>query len=136
MAEVVPKFGWPGLQITYTAAEAIVGGQIVEHRTGTRVVGVAASGSTAVAGVARWDAPATRATIQGPQAGDGYELNVCRNCVVRVTAKGAVAVGDKLIVGSTAGTASAAGATPDARTIIGQAFEAAADGATFLAYIH
>jgi hypothetical protein len=66
MAEVQAKFGWPGKQISYTCAEAIVGGQVVERRTGTRLVGVAGAGSLVVAGVARWDVPATRATIQGP----------------------------------------------------------------------
>jgi hypothetical protein len=136
MAEVQPKFGWPGLQISYTCAAAVTGGQIVERRTGTRLVGPAAAGSLVVAGVARWDVPAARTSIQGPQVGDGNELTVCRNCVVKVTAQGAITVGAKLIVGSIAGTAAVAGATPDARSVIGEAFEAAADGATFLAYIY
>lgn len=134
MAEVQPKFGWPAKQLTYNVAEAIVGGQVVERRTGTRLVGVAGAASTKVCGVARWDVPATRTTIQQNQVGDGNELLVARDCVIRVTASGAVAVGDKLIAAA-AGAVSAAGATPDARTVIGEATEAAADGATFLAYI-
>jgi hypothetical protein len=135
MAEVQPKFGWPANQISYTCAEAVVGGNVVERRTGTRLVGVAGAGSLLVAGVARWDVPATRATIQGPQVGDGNELVVARNCVIAVVASGAVTVGQKLIAAAT-GKVSAAGATPDARTVIGEAFEAAADGATFNAYIY
>jgi hypothetical protein len=136
MAEVAPKFGWPGLQVSYTCAAAVTGGQIVERRTGTRLVGPAASGSLVACGVARWDVPATRASIQGPQVGDGNELTVVRRCIIKVTAQGAITVGAKLIVGSVAGTAAVAGATPDARSIIGEAFEAASDTATFLAFIY
>lgn len=137
MAEVQAKFGWPGNQISYTCAEAIIGGQVVERRTGNRLVGVAGAGSTKVAGVARHDVPAARATIQGPQVGDGHELTVARGVVIPVTNSnaGAIAVGDKLIAAA-AGKVAAAGATPDARTVIGEAFEAAAADATFLAYIY
>jgi hypothetical protein len=135
MAEVQPKFGWPSLQLTFNVAEAIVGGQVVEFRTGTRLVGVAGAGSTKVAGVARWDVPAARTTVQQKQVGEGNELTVARKCVVQVTASGAVTVGDKLIAAAT-GKVSAAGATPDARTIIGEAYSAAADGAVLDAYIY
>jgi hypothetical protein len=135
MAEVQARFGWPGNQLSYTCAEAVVGGQLVERRTGTRLVGVAGAASLKVCGVARHDVPATKATIQGPQVGDGNELTVARNVIIPVTASGAVAVGDKLVAAA-AGAVSAAGATPDARTVVGEAFEAAADGATFLAYIY
>lgn len=135
MAEVQPKFGWPANQISYTCAAAVTGGQVVERRTGTRLVGPAAAGSLVACGVARWDVPATRATIQGPAVGDGNELVVARNCVIAVVASGAVTVGAKLVAAA-AGAVSAAGATPDARTVIGEAFEAAADGATFNAYIY
>jgi hypothetical protein len=86
-------------------------------------------------GVARWDVPTTRATVQGPAVGDGNELVVARNCVIPVVASGAVTVGAKLVCAAN-GAVSAAGATPDARTVIGEAFEAAADTATFLAYIY
>jgi hypothetical protein len=135
VAEVQAKFGWPAKQLSYTCAEAIVGGNVVERRTGTRLVGVAGAGSLVVAGVARHDVPATKTTIQGPQVGDGNELTVARDCVIPVVASGAVTVGQKLIAAAT-GKVSAAGATPDSRTVIGEAFEAAADGATFLAYIY
>jgi hypothetical protein len=135
MAEVQAKFGWPAKQLSYNVAEAIVGGQVVERRTGTRLVGVAGAGSLVVAGVARHDVPATRATIQGPAVADESPLTVARDCVIKVTASGAITVGQKLIAAA-AGAVSAAGATPDSRTVIGEAFEAAADGATFLAYIY
>lgn len=135
MAEVQIKFGWPGSQISYTCAEAIVGGQLVERRTGVRLVGVAGAASTKVAGVARWDVPAVRASIQGPQVGDGNELVVARRCWAPVTASGAIAVGDKLVAAA-AGAVSAAGATPDARTVIGEATEAAANGVVFWAVIY
>lgn len=135
MAEVQAKFGWPGLQLSYTCAEAIVGGQLVERRVGTRLVGVAGAGSLHVCGVARWDVPATRATIQGPQVGDGFELTVARNVIIPVTASGAIAAGDKLVAAA-AGAVAAAGATPDARLVVGEAFEAAVDAAIFYAYIY
>lgn len=135
MAEIQIKFGWPGSQIGYTCAEPVVGGQLVERRTGNRIVGVGAAGSTKIAGVARWDVPAARATIQGPQVGDGNELLVARRCWARLTASGAVVSGDKLIAAA-AGKASSAGATPDARAIVGEATEAAADGALFWAEIY
>lgn len=135
MPEVQIKFGWPGSQLSYTCAEAIVGGQLVERRVGTRLVGVAGAASVHACGVARHDVPAARATVQGPQVGDGNELTVARGVVVPVVASGAVAAGDKLIAAAT-GKVSAAGAAPDARTIVGEAFEAAADGATFNAFIY
>lgn len=134
MPSVSPKFGFPGLKVTYNAAEALVGGQVVEHRTGSRRVGVAGAASTAVAGVALHDVPAARTSVQGLQVGDGMEAVVASQCIVKVTASGAVAVGDALI-SAAAGRAAAAGAAPDARTVIGRAIEAAADGATFLARI-
>jgi hypothetical protein len=135
MAEVQIKFGWPGSQIGYTAVEAILGGQLVERRTGVRQVGVAGAASTKVCGVARSDVPATRATIGGPQVGDENQCLVARRCWAPIVASGAIAVGDKLVAAA-AGRASAAGATPDARTIVGEATEAAADGATFWAVIY
>lgn len=135
MAEVQARFGWPGNQLSYTCAEAIVGGQLVERRTGTRLVGVAGAASTKVCGVARHDVPAARTNIQQKQVGEGNELTVARGVIIPVTASGAIAVGDKLVAAA-AGAVSAAGATPDARTVVGEAFEAASDGATFLAYIY
>lgn len=134
MASVQPKFGFPAQKVTYNCAEAIVGGQLVEHRAGSRQIGVAGAASTKVAGVALHDVPAARTSIQGLQVGDGMEEVVASACFIKVTASGAVAVGDTLVAAA-AGRASAAGAAPDARTVIGRAVEAAADGATFLARI-
>jgi hypothetical protein len=81
--------------------------------------------------------PATRADDPGSRrSATATSSRSFADCVIKVTAQGAITVGAKLIVGSVAGTAAVAGATPDARTVIGEAFEAAADGATFLAYIY
>jgi hypothetical protein len=134
-ASVQPKFGWEGLRISFTCAEAILAGQLVERRTGSRLVGVAGAASTKVAGVAQWDVPAARASIQGPQVADGHELTVVRWCVVKVTFVAAAAVGDKLIAAA-AGQVDVAGATPDARTVVGEAFEAVGAGAVGLAVIY
>lgn len=134
MAEVQPRFGWPGLQVSFTCAEAIVGGQLVERRTGSRLVGVAGANSVRVAGVARWDVPAARASIQGPQVGDGNELVVARCVVIPVTFTGAAVAGDPLVA-TAAGQVTPAGAAPDARFIVGQAFEDVGAGAVGLAYI-
>jgi hypothetical protein len=134
MAEVQFKFGWPGSQITYNVAAAVTGGQVVERTSAARTVTPAGAGSTKVAGVAKYDVPTTRTTVQQKQVGDGNELVVGRFCWAPVVASGAIASGDKLIAAA-AGKVAAAGATPDARTIIGEATEAAADGATFWAVI-
>lgn len=135
MAEVQAKFGWPGLQISYTCAEAVVGGQLVERRTGVRLVGVAAAGSLLVCGVARWDVPAARAIVGGPQVGDGNELTVARGVVIPVTFTAAATAGQKLIAAAN-GQVTPAGAAPDARTVVGEAFEAVGIGAVGLAYIY
>lgn len=134
MAEVQIKYGWPGDQLTYTAAEAIVGGQIVERRSGSRLVGVAGAGSLVAVGVARHDVPATRVSVQGPQVGDGGELLVADDVVIRVTFAASATEGQKLVCAAN-GQVTPAGATPDARTIIGTAFEAVASGAVGLARI-
>lgn len=134
MADVQTKFGFPGLRVTYNAAEALVGGQIAEHRAGTRIVGVAGAASNKVAGVVLNDVPVARKSVSGLQVGDGMEAVVVTDCVISVVASGAVNEGDRLITAA-AGKAAAAGATPDARQVIGHALQAAADGATFLARI-
>lgn len=133
---VRPRFGSPGsaLSLSKTAAEALTAGQVVEYRTGVDTVGVAGAGSTKVAGVVQDDIPTTRSYVGGPQVGDGHEAVVHRLCVIDVVASGAIAAGDKLIAAA-AGKVSTAGATPDARTVIGEALDAAADGATLRALI-
>lgn len=131
---VQPKFGFTGLRISYTCNSAITAGQVVERITGNRLVQPAGAASVRVAGVAQFDVPATRAFEGGPQVGDGNELVVLRFCVVKVQASGAVVAGDPLIAAAS-GQVSVAGATPDARTVIGQAFEDAANAAFFNALI-
>ena len=54
MADYVPSFK-PGASITCTAGDTITGGRLVEI-TGDRTVKVASAGSTAVIGVAGYDA--------------------------------------------------------------------------------
>jgi hypothetical protein len=135
MGEVQIKFGWPALQLTYTAAEPLVGGQVVERRSGSRVVGVAGAGSLVACGVARHDVPAARTTIQTPQVGDGGEALIARDCVIPVTFAASATEGQKLVCAAN-GQVTPAGATPDARTIIGEAFEAVASGAVGKALIY
>jgi hypothetical protein len=146
-SSVQPKFGYPGLRISYTCAEAVLAGQLVERRTGTRLVGVAGAGSLKVCGVAQWDVPASRASIQGPQVADGFELTVLRACVVKVTFTDAAAVGDRLVAAAagqvtpvpaadaTSLATVAAGITAT-RGIVGEAFEAVSAGAVGLALVY
>jgi len=120
---------------TYTVAEAVTGGQLVEARASS-VVGVAAAGSVKVLGVALKDA--TNAT---PATTDSYPLPstvpVARGVTVRVTYAAAANFGDKLIAAAS-GQVTPAGATPDARTVVGQCTEPAgvSSGAVGLARIY
>jgi hypothetical protein len=141
MGSIAPRFsvGGTGLPISFTAVEAIVGGNVVEARAaggnpGSRWCGVAGAGSELVVGVALFDVPATAAHIAGPKVGDEHALTVVRACVIPVVFSGAAVAGDKLIAAA-AGKVGVAGAAPDAATVIGQALEIAADGQTKLAYI-
>ena len=138
MPSVQTRFGvesGQGLRLTYSAAEAIVGGQVVERRTGVRIVGVAAAGSLIVAGVSLVDVPVTSAVLGGTKVSDGENVLVTRLAVVPVTFAAAATVGQKLIVAAN-GQVTPAGAAPDARTVIGEAFEAVALGAVGLAYVY
>lgn len=138
MPSVQTRFGvesGQGLRLTYSAAEAIVGGQVVERRTGARIVGVAAAGSLIVAGVSLVDVPVTSAVLGGTKVSDGENVLVTRLAVVPVTFAAAATVGQKLIVAAN-GQVTPAGAAPDARTVIGEAFEAVALGAVGLAYVY
>lgn len=134
MPSVQPRFGYPGSRVSFTCSAVVTGGRLVEL-TGNRTVGPAGAGSVKVIGVAQFDVPAARATVSGVQVGDGNELVVLNNCYVILVASGAIAAGDKLIAAA-AGQASAAAATPDARTVIGIALEAATNGNTFLARVN
>lgn len=134
MAAVTAKFSSP--QATYVPAEAILGGQVVEARAavgGIGRIGVAAAGSLKVLGVALTDATTpelrtgTPATVNGRPVLDAAQLPV--NVAVAASGKevpviysAAAAFGDKLIaaaLGQVAPPVLAAGATPDARSIVG-----------------
>lgn len=131
---VQPKFGYPGLRISYTCNAAVLAGQLVARLNGTNLVTPAGAASTKVCGVALWDVPAARTSIQGPQVGDGNELVVVSGCIVAVTFAGAANPGDPLIAAAT-GQVDVSGATPDARTLIGRAHEAVGAGNVGLAFI-
>jgi len=119
---------------TYTPVEAIVGGQLVEARTGGRI-GVAAAGSVKVLGVALTDAqppelftgaatlvngrPVLTAAVLPQVVGVAYAGDE-----VKVSYSGTAAFGDKLVATATGKVAPAA-ATPDARSIVGVCTEPA-----------
>lgn len=127
----------PGIPITrkhgprsFEVVEAVTGGQLVEARAASKV-GVAAAGTTKCLGVAIADAvPAS--------AFNGEPVNGVLNAdpkpnraglahsgdEVPVTYSGAAAFGDKLVATAT-GKVAPAGATPDARTIVGTCVEPA-----------
>lgn len=131
MSGITPKFEQG--PITYTVAEPVTGGQLIEARTGN--VGVAAAGSLKVLGVALKDA-----TNAAAAATDSYPLPstvpVANDVVVRVTYAAAATFGQKLIAAAN-GQVTPAGAAPDARTIVGYCADPAGvgAGATGLAYI-
>lgn len=136
MGGVGPKFGFPGYRRSFTCAEAIVGGQVVERRTGTDLVGVAGAGSAVYAGVAMHDVPASRAYIGGPAVGDGHELTVIRRASLPVVASGAIAVGVKVKAAAAGKVSTWVSGTDAAGLIIGEADEAIADTATGFVYFY
>jgi hypothetical protein len=112
---------------SYPAAETIVGGQLVEGRTtGGGSAGVAAAGSAKVLGVANCDAVATLVTqpVNGilDTAPTGTLVGVEKNVEAPVKYAAPAAFGDKLVAASL-GRVTPAGATPDARTIVGECTE-------------
>lgn len=132
-----PKFGERNLEISYTAAAAVVGGQLVERRAGTRQVGPAAAASEVVCGVATNDVPATRTSITGPQVGDEHACTVARMCVIDVTYAAAATVGQKLIAAANGQvTPVGVAAAVDARQIVGECFDATAAGQVGKALIY
>lgn len=118
-------------QRTYTPADnaTIVGGQLVEAVAGGRIQ-KAAAGSVKVLGVALNDAIAPEDLVTtGTTGADGRPVVstailpqnvavVSNGAEVRVTYAANAAFGDKLIAAAN-GTVTPAGATPDARTIVG-----------------
>lgn len=144
MATIPLKFsvGSTGLRKSFTPLEACLGGQIMEWRAiganpGVRACGVAASGSLLVCGAALFDIRATQATIQDHQVVLlEHALDVVSYGEVPVTYTLAATRGQALIVGTVAGTVSPAGATPDARTVIGYcAQDSVSAGAVGMAFI-
>jgi hypothetical protein len=135
MASVQPRFGGPGFRVSYTPNAVITGGQLVERVAGTRLVQPAGAGSLIACGVALWDVPAARASIQGPQVGDVNGLAVVRRVVILVTYAAAATEGQKLVAAAN-GQVTPAGAAPDARTVVGECFDATGLGATGLALIY
>lgn len=123
---------------SFTPAELILGGQLVEARAASRV-GVAGAASVKVLGVALTDAINPEAISDAPTVVNGREvLNAAPLPVVvplahsgdevPVTYVAAAAFGEKLIAAA-AGKVTPAGATPDARTIVGTCTEPAGVGA-------
>ncbi len=113
---------------TFVPVEAILGGQLVEARAAGRI-GVAAAGSLKVLGVAVTDATSPELTVTEPALVNGRSvLNAALLPVnvgvayggieVPVTFSGAAAFGDRLVATAN-GQVGPAGATPDARTIVG-----------------
>lgn len=114
---------------TYEAVEALVGGELVEARAGGVELpgcGKAAAGSLKVLGVAQKDASVHpgNAAPRTPVAGvldvtmAPYEVAVISDGFVPVKYAAAAAYGDRLVAAAN-GTVTPAGATPDARTIVG-----------------
>jgi hypothetical protein len=116
---------------TYVPAvgQVITGGQLVEGTTGGRIR-VATAGSTRVLGVAVTDAVAPESLVTDPTLVNGqYVLNAAprpQNVAVAyggievpVVYSAAAAFGDLLIAAAN-GQVAPAGATPDARTIVGR----------------
>lgn len=122
---------------TFTPAnnEAIRGGLLIEARAASRV-GVAAAGSLVVLGVATNDAQAPEQLVTTPTV-DSFGRNVLSAAQfpitvavvyggdeVNVTYAANASFGQKLVAAAN-GTVTPAGATPDARTIVGTCTEPA-----------
>lgn len=125
---------------TYTPVEAILGGQLVEGRDGAAIteigasgglVGVAGAGSLRVVGVALIDATTTAlataaavpVTVNGRQQLAAYPQATAVSVAysgdeVPVVYAAAASFGQKLIAAAN-GQVTPAGATPDARSIVG-----------------
>lgn len=119
---------------TFTPAEAILGGQLVEGRANSRI-GVAGAGSAKVLGVALTDAQApealqtTSTIVAGRPVLNAAPLPTTVAVAysgeeVPVTYAANASFGDALVAAA-AGQVTPAGATPDARTIVGRCTEPA-----------
>jgi hypothetical protein len=116
---ITEYFGGSGYVKTYTATGTIAAGNLVEF-TGNRTVAATGTGGTSVvvAGVALHDAIS------------GQVVSVGIRGTWPMVAQGAITAGARLKSGTVAGAVAVAGATPDARAVIGVAEEAIADTAT------
>lgn len=127
MSPAIPQVRKTGPK-SYPVVETVLGGQLVEGRTtgAGDSVGVAAAGTFKCMGVALNDAVATLVTdpVNGvlDTAPRGTRTAVGKNVEVPVTYAAAANIGDKLIAASN-GRVTPAGATPDARTIVGECIE-------------
>lgn len=128
MAGIIPKF--ENGPVTYEVVEQVIGGQLVEARTGGKV-GVAAAASVKVLGVATTDATPTPTAASTDVFGnqtipmvpiDQYTAVGGASRIYPVTYSANAAFGDKLVATAN-GTVAPAGATPDARTIVGECRE-------------
>lgn len=129
MSGVTPRYQGGG-PVTYQTVETIVGGQLVEARTGG-LVGVAAAGSIKCLGIATKDATPTVAgtgtdAYGNPTVAIQYVTNTVAvggtPAIWPVTYAANAAFGDALIVAAN-GTVTPAGAAPDARTVVGRCVE-------------
>jgi hypothetical protein len=132
----VPMFRKTGPR-TYTPADnaTIRGGRVVEAVAGGRIQ-EAGAGSVKALGVALTDAIAPEDQVNGPTTGgDGRPITALysapvnvgvadRGIELKVTYAANANFGDKLICAAN-GTVTPAGATPDARTIVGYCSEPA-----------
>lgn len=128
MTGIIPKF--ESGPVTYEVVEQVIGGQLVEARTGSKV-GVAAAASVKVLGVATTDATPTPPGSTTDAFGnpvismvpiDKYTAVGGNGRIYPVTYSANAAFGDKLVATAN-GTVAPAGATPDARTIVGECRE-------------
>jgi hypothetical protein len=128
--------------LTFSANVNINGGQLVEPDSANPgFIKPASSGTTKCLGVAIGDAAGLPTPSQSGTDAWGNptymaqlppnEVGVAVHGVWRLTAKGAIAFGDYVIVGSTAGTVSSGGATPNPLQVVGRCVDPAgiADGA-------
>lgn len=116
---VIEKFD-PGDTSTWTvtAGQAATGGRVAEAVAGDRQARTGQAASVVAVGIAIHDAAA------------GEKVTIAHEGTWMLRANGAVVSGNRLIVAAN-GEVSAAGATPDARTLIGYAWASAANAADF-----
>ena len=110
MGDYAPKY-LPGHDVTYTAASAITGGQVV-YLSAAGTCAITSGALTAVLGVASRD------------VATGEELAVCRGGVQRCVSGAAIAVGDPVISAAT-GRVVPFGAGTNYNQVLGTALTAA-----------